>query len=322
MDYRLEILPIHEADKEKKKRQTVENPKGAIALVHGICHGAWCWENFINFFADHGYQCYAISLPGHGGSGGKEHLQEYRLSDYGEAVKEAMKTIKEDMKSHGLRDVNPFLLGHSMGGAVVQQYIGKYEDDVQGAILFAPATAPKMKKRDMFPNNKHLWFATCIAWNIRNHLLTRGNTREQIVHDAAFFSSKDKNNNITQRVKDTSRFVPLLQTESKKITGGVLSLMIPGDLAKPYSDNYHVHIPVLVIGSRADLYFGKDSLEKTAGEYARAGSKTALVILDRLCHDMMVDDEEWEKSAKPVLEFVEDSHGFIKDNEYHCLRKN
>lgn len=73
------------------------------------------------------------------------------------------------------------------------------------------------------------------------------------------------------------------------------------DLAKLYSNNYYVHIPVFVIGSYADLYFGKKSLEKTADEYAKEGSKTALVILDHLCHDMMVDDDKWEESAKPVI---------------------
>ena len=55
-----------------------------------------------------------------------------------------MEVIKKDMETRcELRGVKPFLLGHSMGGAVVQQYIGKYEDDVQGAVLFAPETAPQ-----------------------------------------------------------------------------------------------------------------------------------------------------------------------------------
>lgn len=316
MNCKLEILPIDEADENKKKRQIVENPKGAIVLVHGICHGAWCWENFINFFADRGYQCYAISLPGHGGSGGKEKLRKYRLSDYVEAVKEAMKTIKEDMKTHGLK-VKPFLLGHSMGGAVVQQYIGKYEDDVQGAVLFATATARKMTRWEILPKNFNLFYATLIAFGWRLAF-----SREFLVHNAAFFSSKDEDGSITQRVKDTSRFEPLLQAESGKITGGICALVKAGDLAKLYSNNYHVHIPVFVIGSYADLYFGKNSLEKTADEYAKEGSKTALVILKRLCHDMMVDDEEWEKSANPVLEFVERPLAFVEDPRYHWPRKD
>lgn len=80
MNNYLEILPINETDANIKKQQIVEKPKGALDLVHGICHGAWCWENFINFFAGHGYQCYAIRLPGHGGSSGKEGLKKYCLS--------------------------------------------------------------------------------------------------------------------------------------------------------------------------------------------------------------------------------------------------
>ena len=314
MNYHLEILPIHEVDKEKKKRQTVETPKGATVLVHGICHGAWCWENFINFFADHGHQCYAISLPGHGGSEGKEHLQEYRLSDYVEAVKEAMETIKEDMEAHGLRDVKPFLLGHSMGGAVVQQYIGKYEDDVQGAVLFAPATAPKMSSEDS--HRASPWNLSCAA------LIAQFGAKSGFsVHNAAFFTGENKQGKRCQRVKDTSPYKVLLQKESKKVTGTIKK---DGDLNQKYSENYEVDIPIFVSGSRADLYFGKDSLKQTADAYAKNG-KTALVILERLCHDMMLDDfepEAWKASAEPLLEFVENPLKFVDNPEHHWPRKN
>lgn len=234
-----------------------------------------------------------------------------------EAVKEAMKTIKKDMEAHGLGETKPFLLGHSMGGAVVQQYIGKHEDDVQGAVLFAPATAPKMKRTDVFPSNKNLRCATRIALN---KFINQKN-RERIVYNAAFFTGMDENGNITQRVEDTSHFVPLLQAESKKITGGIFGLLKPGDLVnKFYSDKYNVHIPVFVIGSNADLYFGEKSLYQTADKYARNGSDTALVILERLCHDMMLDEKEWETSATHVLNFMEDSAQFVEKNK-HILRK-
>lgn len=313
MDYPLEILPIHEADQEKKKRQTVKTPKGAIILVHGICHGAWCWENFINFFAGHGYQCYAISLPGHGGSGGKEHLQEYRLSDYVEAVKKAMEPIKTDMEAHGLRDVKPFLLGHSMGGAVVQQYVGKYEDDVQGAVLFAPATAPNMSTEDShraMPVNL-FWAALIAQFGLKFGF---------IVHNAAFFTGKDKRGKKRQRVKNTAPYKFLLQNESQKVTGTIKK---DGDLNQKYSENYEVDVPILVIGSYADLYFGEDSLKQTANAYAKK-EKTALVILERLCHDMMLDDfepEAWKASAKPVLEFVENPLKYVDNPKYHWPRK-
>lgn len=40
-----------------------------LVFVHGSYHGAWCWrENFMPYFAAAGYDTYAISLRGQGGS--------------------------------------------------------------------------------------------------------------------------------------------------------------------------------------------------------------------------------------------------------------
>ena len=40
-----------------------------LLFVHGSCHAAWCWdEHFLPYFADHGFDSYALSLRGHGGS--------------------------------------------------------------------------------------------------------------------------------------------------------------------------------------------------------------------------------------------------------------
>lgn len=40
-----------------------------LLFVHGSFHGAWCWEeHFLPHFAAEGYDCYALSLRGHGGS--------------------------------------------------------------------------------------------------------------------------------------------------------------------------------------------------------------------------------------------------------------
>lgn len=305
MSRKLEILPLDEQNQENKEAWIVKDPKGAIILVHGICHGAWCWKKFMKFFAERGYQCYAISLPGHGKNEDRKDLQNYCLSDYVEAVKDSMGRIREDMAKHGLGDVKPFLLGHSMGGAVVQQYLGKYEEDVQGAVLFAPATAPNMDFGEMVQWDWNLFLAAAISWNWHNFF--KG-FRKKMVHDAAFFSSRDPSGKVTQRVKDTSEYEALLQQESSKVTFGLL---------KSYTENYNIHIPVFVLGSYADLYFGEESLKKTAGIYAEAGNdNTALVILKRLCHDMMLDDDEWEASAEPVLHFMEDPAQFVKDHKY------
>lgn len=300
MTYQLEILG-----------KKINNPKGSIVFVHGICHGAWCWENFLYYFSKAGYQCYAVSLRGHGNSEGKENLNTFTLSDYVEDIKFVI-----DNKCI----TKPFLVGHSMGGAVVQQYIGKYEDTVQGAVLFAPATAPRMKFYQILPKNKNLWYATRVAWDMYDKFNIFGKSRGEIIHNSAFFTGKDKDGKRIQRIKDTSRFESLLQAESILVTtGGIINNKIKfADLIKRYSKNYNVHIPILVIGSYADRYFAKRSLKKTAKAYAKNG-KTALVILERLCHDMMLD-LEWRHSAKPVLKFIENPIDFINDEKKHWPR--
>lgn len=282
MKYQLEILG-----------DEIENPKGSIVFVHGICHGAWCWENFISYFSDAGYRCYALSLRGHGKSEGRKDLNKFTLADYVEDVKDVV----------AMCSTKPFLVGHSMGGAVVQQYIGKYDDTVQGAVLFAPATAPHMTRRETSAKrDRNLRCAVLVAL-----LGVRG---KKVIHNAAFFTGQDKAGNKIQRIENTSPFRSLLQAESIKVIGR--------DLNNLYSENYNVNIPVFVIGSYADLYFPQKSLEKTAGEYAQNG-KTALVILERLCHDMMLDPE-WKKSAESVLEFVEDPITFVDKKDNHWPR--
>lgn len=155
MSYQLEILT---------GQKTVENPEEYVVFVHGICHGAWCWEKFINFYSDYNCQCYAISLRGHAGSGGKEKLHTFRLSDYVDDVKNEIANVQKKIDSDPrLKGKKPFLVGHSMGGGVVQQYIGKYPDTVQGAVLLASATAPKMLPEEVDIKSMALFYSALIA---------------------------------------------------------------------------------------------------------------------------------------------------------------
>ena len=50
-----------------------------ILFVHGMWHGAWCWaEHFLPYFAQHGYDSYALSLRGHGASEGRVLMEQKR----------------------------------------------------------------------------------------------------------------------------------------------------------------------------------------------------------------------------------------------------
>jgi alpha-beta hydrolase superfamily lysophospholipase len=99
-----------------------------ILFVHGMWHAAWCWEeHFLPYFAQRGYTVHAMSLRGHGGSEGRERLRWATMADYISDVKQIIEQIGQ----------TPILVGHSMGGAIVQRVLESYQ--APAAILLASA---------------------------------------------------------------------------------------------------------------------------------------------------------------------------------------
>lgn len=102
-----------------------------ILFVHGAWHGAWAWERFVPWFTERGHDVYTVDLRGHGhhprrptdgiGPGSA------RLRDYVDDVKAAVRRIATP----------PALVGHSMGGFVIQKYLEERMAPV--AVLLASA---------------------------------------------------------------------------------------------------------------------------------------------------------------------------------------
>jgi pimeloyl-ACP methyl ester carboxylesterase len=85
-----------------------------LLFVHGAWHAAWCWdEYFLSFFADKGYRALALSLRGHGGSPTPKRLRDCSFADYVEDVTSIADSLP----------VRPVVIGHSMGGVIVQKYL-------------------------------------------------------------------------------------------------------------------------------------------------------------------------------------------------------
>ncbi|WP_156689912.1 alpha/beta hydrolase [Mycobacterium sp. Marseille-P9652] len=84
-----------------------------LLFVHGGWHGAWCWEHFLDFFAGAGYRAVAISLRGHGASPTAKPLHKVTIADYLDDVR----ATADDLGGA------PVLVGHSLGGFVIQRYL-------------------------------------------------------------------------------------------------------------------------------------------------------------------------------------------------------
>ena len=133
----LSIVPEGWADQPRATR------KPPILFIHGLAHGAWCWrEHWMPAAAELGFPVYAVSLRGHGDSGGRKRLGRTLLRHY---VHDVMQTITELPQQ-------PVLVGHSMGALIAQLVADRYQP--RGLALLTPApiqgaayTLPKMIRK-------------------------------------------------------------------------------------------------------------------------------------------------------------------------------
>jgi pimeloyl-ACP methyl ester carboxylesterase len=70
-------------------------------LIHGACHGAWCWRDTLPALEALGHEARAIDLPSHGAD--RTPLAEVTLERYAHAILDAL-------------DAPAILVGHSMAG--------------------------------------------------------------------------------------------------------------------------------------------------------------------------------------------------------------
>lgn len=99
-----------------------------LLMVHGIAHAAWCFaENWVPAAAQAGFPSHALSLRGHGASGGGRHLRRTLIRDYVHDVMQAITGLPEP----------PVLIGHSMGAIVAQLVAERYP--LRGLVLLTPA---------------------------------------------------------------------------------------------------------------------------------------------------------------------------------------
>ena len=102
-----------------------------LLFVHGAWHGAWCWRNFLPFFASHGYEAHALSLRGHGESPANRSLRFLSIGDYVEDVAEVATGLREP----------PVIVAHSMGGFVTHHYLNRGHR--AAGVVFLAAVPPR-----------------------------------------------------------------------------------------------------------------------------------------------------------------------------------
>lgn len=253
---------------EVKTKQALDGKSRAdIVFVHGAWHGAWCWEeNFMEYFAQRGYTNHALNLRGHGGDFSSEILQSTRISDYVDDVLSLTEILKG----------SPILIGHSMGGFIIQKYLEKYH--AKAAILLASV-----------PQNGALNLNLRFLIKHPNQYLkvhTRRCTKILLEEDNFIKNSLFE----TLEPDKQAYYFKQMQNEPYAVFWDMLILDLP-DVSK-------IRTPMLVLGAENDYLVRPHQVKKTAKVY-NADS----FIFPKMGHDMMLD-ADWETVAAKITDWL------------------
>lgn len=122
------------------KRDDVESSKGSVIITHGIAEHSGRYDEITGKLNAAGYSVVRYDIRGHGMSQGKRGA----LKSFHQTIDDLHELVLHEKKANPLKI---FLIGHSMGGLIVNMYAVKYHD-VDGIISSA---APSYFIKDVLP---------------------------------------------------------------------------------------------------------------------------------------------------------------------------
>jgi pimeloyl-ACP methyl ester carboxylesterase len=237
-----------------------------LLFVHGAWHAAWVWdEHFLPWFAARGYAAHALSLRGHGASWGTTYLA--RIEDYVADVALTLRTLP----------ASPVLIGHSMGGFVVQKVAERYgakalvlmasvpPSGARRAIAHTIARQPLDALRALSSLNTRAFVDT--PAKARDHFYGRAMAEAQVEAYAA-------------RIGDESALwlLDIAGMELPKVA--------------------RIKAPVLALGAADDTLFTPADITATAEAYDGES-----FVLPNMAHNMMLEPG-WEAAADILVRWL------------------
>lgn len=107
--------------------------RGPVVLVHGAAEHGGRYAHVAERLAAEGYSVYALDHRGHGRSDGPRAM----IDRFDRLVQDLALFIARVREEHPGR--RPFLVGHSLGGAVALTYAARHRDTIEGLVVSGPA---------------------------------------------------------------------------------------------------------------------------------------------------------------------------------------
>jgi alpha-beta hydrolase superfamily lysophospholipase len=106
--------------------------RGVVVMVHGLGGHSGLFDNIVEALAPAGFQLYALDLRGNGRSPGRRGY----VNNWGELRGDVGAFL--DLIKQSQPNLPKFILGHSVGGAVVLDYVLHHPAGLQGTIISNP----------------------------------------------------------------------------------------------------------------------------------------------------------------------------------------
>ena len=245
--------------------------KPPLVFIHGMGNTTKCWEyNFLPFFSEKGYDCYALDLSNHGNSGSKKKLRWTSINDYAEDVRIVVENLEQ----------KPILIGHSMGGLIVQKYAQKYPETIEKFILLASTY------------NKGIWKT------FGKTLLTQTPSVLKILATFDLYplynTTKKTRKWFFSKEFPEEDLIEFFETAEHESFRAFLDCLFMKPIKKKPQTP-----PILVLGAEHDAFFSPKSYKKS---FSKRYSTVVEIFPDKYHHMMM--GKGWEEVAKRIKTWI------------------
>jgi len=248
------------------------DPKARLLFVHGAFGGAWMWdEHFLPYFAEKGYEAHALSLRAHGESEGQGFVHQIGLADYVDDLNEAIRRL----------GITPVLVGHSLGGVVVQKWLKHRE--APGAVLLGSGPP-----HGMLPSTiRMLLRAPALVFQISLAQVFGPNVSSAEAARKVLFSDNLPEETVNRHLA----------------RGSAESLRIGIELAFPDfpGRSYNRDMPILVLGAENDFFVSPTMVEATGRVFG-----THAEIFPNMAHAIMLEPH-WQLVADRIIRWLEET---------------
>ncbi|KAL9300433.1 putative alpha/beta hydrolase-1 [Arabidopsis thaliana] len=167
---------VKSREKVRKENMSEEKRKQHFVLVHGACHGAWCWYKVKPLLEALGHRVTALDLAASGIDTTRSITDISTCEQYSEPLMQLMTSLPNDEKV--------VLVGHSFGGLSLALAMDKFPDKISVSV-FVTAFMPDTKHSPSFVEEKFASSMTPEGW-MGSELETYGSDNSGL---SVFFST-------------------------------------------------------------------------------------------------------------------------------------